>query len=128
MNIGTWAIHRLVSMYGSAHPLCLCLATPLPRWDLPAVLVGAQLGVKTPSPIHEGAPRHIYFLHTRTWCSSLTKGQTSNTHNLQPHTHTHKNNLQHTKRFTGLKFHVTDSKQIRVSTSNNRARTVFIEQ
>ena len=31
LNIGTWAIHRLVSMYGGAHPLCLCLATPLPR-------------------------------------------------------------------------------------------------
>ena len=31
----------------------------VPRWDLPAGLAGAQLGVKTPLPIHEGASRHI---------------------------------------------------------------------
>ena len=30
----------------------------VPRWDLPAGLAGAQLGVKTPLPIHEGASRH----------------------------------------------------------------------
>ena len=27
----------------------------VPCWDLPAGLAGAQLGVKTPSPVHEGA-------------------------------------------------------------------------
>ena len=31
----------------------------VPRWDLPAGLAGAQLGVKTPLPIHEGALRHM---------------------------------------------------------------------
>ena len=31
----------------------------VPRWDLPAGLAGAQLGVKTPLPIHEGASRHM---------------------------------------------------------------------
>ena len=33
----------------------------VPRWDLPAGLAGAQLGVKTPLPIHEGASRHTYW-------------------------------------------------------------------
>ena len=33
----------------------------VPRWDLPARLAGAQLGVKTPLPIHEGASRHTFF-------------------------------------------------------------------
>ena len=32
----------------------------VPRWDLPAGLAGAQLGVKTPLPIHEGASRHTH--------------------------------------------------------------------
>ena len=32
----------------------------VPRWDLPAGLAGAQLGVKTLLPIHEGASRHSH--------------------------------------------------------------------
>ena len=35
--------------------LDLIIIIIVPCWDLPAGLAGAQLGVKTPSPIHEGA-------------------------------------------------------------------------
>ena len=35
----------------------------VPRWDLPAGLAGAHLGVKTPLPIPEGASRHIIRKH-----------------------------------------------------------------
>ena len=41
----------------------------VPRWDLSAGLAGAQLGVKTPLSIHEGASRHIL----RSVCNNLPR-------------------------------------------------------
>ena len=43
----------------------------VPRWDLPAGLVGAQLGVETPSQIHKGASRHSLALFMRLRLASV---------------------------------------------------------
>ena len=45
----------------------------VPRWDLPAGLAGAQLGVKTPLPIHEGASRHTVRGKHNRCCSTKTR-------------------------------------------------------
>ena len=46
MNIGTWAIRRLVSMYGSAHPFCVCLAAPLDQGPIVPVMENSPSGLR----------------------------------------------------------------------------------